>query len=136
MIAFLFRTLVVAAGVWAAASLLEGISYTDKTTLFIVAVVLALLNAVLKPLLILFTLPFVVLTMGLGILVINSLLLAFVGSLVPGFEVSSFGTAFLGALVISLTSFLVNLFVGKRSVQVKRGSRRPLAKQSQDVIDV
>jgi len=136
MIAFLFRTLVVAAGVWAAASLLDGISYTDKTTLFIVAVVLALLNAVLKPLLILFTLPFVVLTMGLGILLINSLLLALVGSLVPGFEVSSFGTAFLGALVISLTSFVVNLFVGKRSVQVKRGSRRPLAKQSQDVIDV
>ena len=141
MLTFFFRVLVVAAGVWVAASLLNGIHYADKQTLFIVALVLALLNAVLKPLLIFFTLPFVVITFGLGILLINSLLLSLVGSLVPGFEVASFGSAFLGALLISLTSFVANVLVGTRKPKIPirsshDGDPSRKLRREQDVIDV
>ena len=141
---FLRDAVILFLGVLVASWLLDGIQYESVPTLLMVAVVLALLNMVVKPLLVLFTLPFVIFTLGLGILLINAVLLYMAGTLVPGYEVLGFGTAFLGALIISVTSVLVNIVLAPKahvrvswSVNGKSNIRRPRKKISdKDVIDV
>ncbi len=129
-------------GVLAATWLLDGIQVQSVTVSLVVALVLVLLNMVVKPVLVLFTLPFVIFTFGLGILLINAVLLYMAGALVPGFEVATFGTAFLGALIISLTSMIVNILLApKGSFKVKvttsRGGTQTRRKiRDKDVIDV
>ena len=124
--------------------MIDSIEAESTPTLILVALVLALLNAIIKPILVLFTLPFVIFTFGLGILLINAVLLFLAGQLVPGFLVPTFGTAFLGALVISLVSLTVNMLLPPRpkiniqwSVQRNGGmhrTRKTISKK--DVIDV
>lgn len=131
-------------GVLASTWLIDAIEAESTPTLLLVALVLALLNAIIKPILVLFTLPFVIFTFGLGLLLINAVLLFLAGQLVPGFLVPTFGTAFLGALVISLVSLIVNMLLPPRpkinvqwSVQRNGGinrSRKTISKK--DVIDV
>ncbi len=104
----LVRWLVLALGVVLSTKIVPGISYDTGTTLFVVVVLLSLFNAVLKPLLLLFTLPFIVLSLGVGIWLINALLFYFVGRLVDGFHVAGFGSALLGALIVSVTNLVLN----------------------------
>jgi putative membrane protein len=136
----------IALGVVFAAAVSSGIHYESAWTLALVAIVLSLLNALLRPLLILFALPFVVLTFGLGILIINALLLYLTGWLVSGFIVEGFWWALWGAFLIALTSILVNTLLGQGArgnvrVHINRPprgphpQRRPLDK-ADDVIDV
>lgn len=84
--------------------LVPGIVIYNFTTALIAAVVIALVNLVIKPILLFLTLPINILTLGLFILVINALLFMFVAYLVPGVEVDGFWSAFLGALVLSILS--------------------------------
>ena len=143
-ITFLRDSFILFLGVLAASWLLDGIQYESVPTLLMVALVLALLNMVVKPILVLFTLPFVIFTMGLGILLINAALLYLAGSLVPGYEVMGFGTAFLGALIISFISIIVNIVLAPKanvrvswSVNGKNQSKRTRRRISdKDVIDV
>jgi putative membrane protein len=114
-ITFLRDAVILFLGVLAASWLLDGIQYESTPTLLIVALVLALMNMVVKPMLVLFTLPFVIFTLGFGILLINAVLLYMAGALVPGYEVLTFGTAFLGALIISVISVLVNIVLAPKS---------------------
>lgn len=114
-ITFLRDAVILFLGVLAASWLLDGIQYESTPTLLIVALVLALMNMVVKPILVLFTLPFVIFTLGFGILLINAVLLYMAGALVPGYEVLTFGTAFLGALIISVISVLVNIVLVPKS---------------------
>ena len=125
-------------GVLAASWLLDGIQYESTPTLLLVALVLALLNAIVKPILVLFTLPFVIFTLGLGILVINAVLLYLAGALVPGFEVATFWTAFFGALIISFISVLVNIVFGpkKANITVSYSGGKTRKVRKDDVIDV
>ncbi|MGJ3241528.1 MAG: phage holin family protein [Opitutales bacterium] len=96
--------LVLALGTAIAAWLIPGIEATGGVgALLGASALLALFNLVLKPLLVLFTLPFVILTFGVGLWVINALLFMLVGQLISGFVVSSFWSALAGALVLSLT---------------------------------
>ena len=129
-----------ALGVLIAATLVPGIAYDTGGTLILVVIVLGLFNAVLKPLLVLFTLPFILLTMGLGILLINAVLFMLAGRLVPGFEVSGFGAALLGAILISFVAFLVNLFLplemSYRATMKGRRPGRPGRRDKDDVIDI
>ena len=104
----LLRWLVLALGVILATRLIPGIRCDDGGTLIAVVLLLSLLNAILKPVLVLFTLPFILLTMGLGMVVINALLFLLAGRLVHGFHVDSFGAAIGGALVISVTNFILS----------------------------
>jgi len=104
----LVRWLVLAVGVILSTKLVPGIRCDDAPTLVAVVLVLSLFNAVLKPLLMLFTLPFILLSLGIGIWIINALLFYAVGRLVDGFHVAGFGSALLGALIVSLTSMLMN----------------------------
>lgn len=87
------------------------------------ALILGVLNAVLRPILLLLSLPLLIASLGLFALVINALLLYFVGWLVPSFHVGSFGAAFWGGVVIGIVSMASNLFLGtgKTVVRVRTG---------------
>lgn len=102
--------------VWIAAYLLDGITYDGWQALAIAALVLGILNAIIKPILTLLSLPLLLLTLGLFLLVINAVILKLTAWLVPGFEVTGFWTAVGGALIISL----INIFTGNN---VKKKSR-------------
>ncbi|MFZ5496024.1 MAG: phage holin family protein [Verrucomicrobiota bacterium] len=104
----LLRWLVLALGVALSATLVPGISYDSGSTLAVVVLLLSLFNVVLKPLLVLFALPFIVLTLGVGIWLINAVLFYIVGRLVDGFHVAGFGSALLGALIVSVTNLVVD----------------------------
>ncbi len=131
----LVRWLVLALGVMLATRIVSGIRCDDAVTLLAVVVLLSFCNAILKPLLVLFTLPFILLTMGLGVLVINALLFLLVGRLVDGFTVASFWSALGGSLVVSLTNGLVSAFRKERGAGAPRSSRGGRGKRD-DVIDI
>ena len=116
--------MLIAVGVLIAAHTSRGISYEDNLALVLVVLVLSFLNLILKPVLILFTFPIVILSLGFGVWVINALLLRMADGLVTGFTVASWGAAFWGALVISLTSLAANLFLGRSGMRIIRASRR------------
>jgi putative membrane protein len=92
----------------------SGVTLDNWMTVFTAAVVLGLLNAFLRPVLIFLTLPVTVLTLGLFTLVINAFLFYLAAQLVSGFHVASFGQAFVAALVFSVVSFLLSIFIGPR----------------------
>jgi putative membrane protein len=89
----------------------SGVSLDNWMTVFVAAVVLGFLNAFLRPVLIFLTLPVTVVTLGLFTLVINAFLFYLAAHLVRGFHVASFGRAFIAALVFSIVSFLLSLFL-------------------------
>ena len=132
MISLLVRWFILAVGVTLATKLVPGISCSDGTTLFVVVVILSLFNAVLKPVLMLFTLPFIIMTLGLGIILINALLFYWTGKLVDGFYVASFGSAFWGGVIVSITNLIGNaMFRKPKTPPVPKAP----AKQD-DVIDI
>jgi len=88
-----------------------GITVSGFYSALIIALVLGLVNALIRPIIILLTLPVNVLTLGLFTLVINALLFWFVSTIVKGFEVDGFGPAFWGALVLSIVSWLTSSFI-------------------------
>ncbi|MBI2516835.1 MAG: phage holin family protein [Opitutae bacterium] len=131
----LVRWLVLALGVGLSAKLVPGISYDDGFTLVVVAILLSLCNTVLKPLMVLFTLPFIVLSLGIGVWIINALLFYFVGKLVDGFHVAGFGSALWGALIVSVTNMLLTrLLTPPRPPGPPPGT--PRAPKPDDVIDI
>jgi putative membrane protein len=106
---FLIRWLVMLVAIFIAANLsFLGIRYDTAGALIATALVLSLINTFVKPVLMLITLPFILLTFGLLVLMINAAMFSLAGSLVDGFHVDSFGSALGGAIVVSLVSFLLN----------------------------
>ncbi len=108
-----------------AASVIPGIRIQSMGMGIAAAGILGVVNAVIRPVVLLFTLPINLLTLGLFTLVINAAMLKLVSDVVPGFVVESFGAAFLGALLISLISWVLNIFVGGdgRVVFIKRSRK-------------
>ncbi len=104
--------ILLALGVLIAAGTASGIQYEDTGSLVVAVLLLSLLNVFLKPLLLLFSLPFIILTFGIGIWLINAVLFLLVGAWVPGFTVVGFWNALWGAFVVSLTGALANLLFG------------------------
>lgn len=114
----LVRLLINAAALWAATNIVPGISFDGEwPLLFAVALLFGVLNVSVRPLLKLLTLPFLILTLGLFIFVVNAFMLLLTGWISDafglGFHVGGFGPAFLGALVVTVVSFLLSVFVGK-----------------------
>jgi putative membrane protein len=115
------------------AALLTGISYDSPKDLLWAALVLIIANTILKPLLILFTLPLVLLSLGLFLFVINALILYIVPHFVTGFHVPGFWSAFFGAIIISI---ITGLFTGyEKRVNVRRIDTQPRS-NSGKVIDI
>src|SRR5450755_2883589 len=92
---FLLHWVVTSLSLWAASNVFDGIRFADTSALIISALLLGFANAIVRPLLIILTLPLTLVTLGLFLLVLNALMLLLVSWLVHGFTISGFGTAFL-----------------------------------------
>jgi putative membrane protein len=113
---FLIRLLITAAALWVAVRLVDGIDYTGPLLhLLGVAFVFGVVNAFVRPVLVMLTCPLIALTLGLFVLVLNALMLVLTSALATalglGFHVDGFIPAFIGGLVIGITSAVLNLFV-------------------------
>jgi putative membrane protein len=111
MLGLIVRWLLSALALFLTARLVPGIHVTDATSLFIAVLVLGLLNAILRPIVNMFTGCLQILTLGLLTLIINAAFFGLAASLVPGFEVRGFWAAFWGAIVMSILSFIFSMFV-------------------------
>jgi putative membrane protein len=100
-----------AAALWVAAQLVPGLVITGLSPLLLAALVLGLINAIVRPVLLVLTLPLTLVTLGLFLFILNAFCLWLTSRLVPGFEVHSFLAALLGSLVISLVSWIVTAFI-------------------------
>lgn len=121
---FFQRWLINTLAVLVATYIVPGIHYRDWIDLLVATLVLGILNAILRPLLLLLSLPLLIFTLGLFTLVINALLFLLVGWLLePKFYVDGFWSAFFGALVISIISLILNSLTGtgESRVEVRRG---------------
>lgn len=128
IVGLLVRWAILAIGVAVSAAIVPGIGYETVPTLLVVVILLSFFNAFLKPLFVFFTFPFILLTLGIGVWLINAFLLLMAARVIDGFEVAGFGTALLGSLVVSLTNVVLSrLLVGREQRQ------RP---QDEGVIDI
>jgi len=121
MRAFFIRWMVTTIAVWFAAAM--GLLHFDSDRCLLgAALVLGIVNAIVRPIVLFLSLPLIILTLGLGILIVNALLLMAVSGLFPCFHVDSFGHAFFGAIIISLVSWALSAFIrsdnGRMSVRV------------------
>jgi putative membrane protein len=108
---FVIRLIVNAAALWVAAQLVPGFDITGLTPLILAALVLGLINAVVRPVLVILTLPLTLVTLGLFLFVLNAFCIWLTSRLVPGFQVQTFAAALLGSLVVSIVSWILTTFV-------------------------
>lgn len=126
MIGFLLRWSINLLAMVIAATVIQDIKIQSIETGVVAAGIFGVVNAVIRPVVLLLTLPVNLMTLGLFTLVINAAMLMLVSEVAPGFAVESFGAAFFGALLISLISWLVNIFVGGNGsfVFIKNAEKR------------
>jgi len=105
------RWILNAVALWAVDQFVAGISIADFPTLLWTAALLGLVNALIRPILLIVTLPFNILTLGLFTFVINAIMLLLVAALVPGFHVAGFVTALLGAVLLAIVGSLLSWLV-------------------------
>jgi putative membrane protein len=130
MMGFLIRLLANALAILAAAYILPGIEVSGGLSLLAAALVLALINAFIRPILLFLTLPFTLVTLGLFIFLLNAFCLWLTSQLVKGFEVHGFWPAVLGALLISVVSWAVTALLSDR------GHVAVITRRGGDVIDI
>jgi putative membrane protein len=111
---FLARTAITAFALWAATRLVSGIHAPDLLPLLLAAVVFGLVNALVRPVAVLLSLPLTLLTFGLFLLVVNAAMLGLTALLVPGMRLDGFWPALFGAIVVSVVSWIVNRTIGPR----------------------
>lgn len=129
---FLYSWLINTFAVLVTAQLVHGIRYDSITALLVATLVLGVLNAFLRPALMLLSLPFLIVTLGLFTMVINALLLYWVGNLVWGFHVDSFWAAFWGALLIGIISLFLHALTNRHQFQVVVRRGQPLKRRDDD----
>jgi putative membrane protein len=122
---FLVRMTITAVGLWVASELVDGFSVRDSSTLVLAAIVLGIVNAVVRPIAVVLTFPFTLVTLGLFLWVINAAMIGLAAWFLDGFQVADFPSALLGAIIVSLTGWIGNAFIGERGryemVMSKRG---------------
>jgi len=111
-VGFLLRMLITAAGLWLASRIVPGIVITGTGTLLGAALLLGLVNAFVRPLAVVLTLPITVVTLGFFLWVVNAAMLGLVASLLDGFRIAGLGSAMLGSLVVGATGWLASWYVG------------------------
>ncbi len=109
---FVFRLVITGLGLWAAETIVPGVRIDGWGNLVVAALLLGIVNAVIRPIILILTLPLTVLTLGLFILVVNGISVALVAWLMPGFSLSGLGAAILASIVVGLTSWVASAFVG------------------------
>lgn len=111
---FVIRALVAAIGLWVADAIVGGISFDSGAWMLIAAAVLGMVNAFVRPVAVLLTLPLTIVTLGFFLLVVNGLMLGLAALLVPGFHVAGFWAAVFGALIVSIVSWMASFLIGGR----------------------
>lgn len=111
---FWVRFLITACGLLLAAWQLDGMHFGGPVSLLFAALVLGLVNATVRPVMLLLTLPITVITLGLFLLVLNGAMLGLAALLVPGFVIDGFWTALFGAIIVSLTGMVASWFIGPK----------------------
>lgn len=114
MTGFILRLLIVALGLWLASELVPGIEVKGVGTLLGAALLLGIVNAVVRPVLIILTLPATLFSLGLFLLVINAAMLGLVAWMFDNFTIAGFWSALFGAIVVSVTGWLASYFIGPR----------------------
>lgn len=114
MTGFILRGLIAALGLWLATEWVDDISVDAPLTLIIAGLLLGLVNAIVRPIAMLLTLPFLIVTLGLFLFVVNAAMLGLVAALLDGFDIAGFWPAFWGAIVISVTSWIGSWFIGSK----------------------
>lgn len=114
MLGFLVRTLISAFGLWLASVLVPSLYFSSPATLLLAAFLLGLVNAVVRPLFVILTLPITILTLGLFLLVINAAMLGLVAKLLPDFVIGGFWPALFGSIIVSLTGWAASWTIGSR----------------------
>jgi putative membrane protein len=112
MLGFLLRLAISAFGLWVAAAIVPGMAFDGKGSLILAAFLLGFVNAFVRPLLVILTLPLTILTLGLFLLVVNGLMLMLVAWMLPGFALAGFWTAVLGAIVSALAAWFASSLIG------------------------
>jgi putative membrane protein len=112
MFQFLVTWLATAISLLVTAYLVPGLQIDSFTAAAIGAIVLGIVNSLVKPILVIFTLPLTILTLGLFLLVVNAIAFGLVGYLTPGFHVNGFFPAVIGSIVLSLVSWFINSLMG------------------------
>jgi putative membrane protein len=115
MAGFILRGVIAALGLWAATRIFEGGIVIDSAlTLIIAGLLLGVVNAIVRPIAVVLSLPALLVTVGLFLLVINAAMLGLVALVLPGFKIHGFWTAVGGAIVVSVVSWVASWFIGPR----------------------
>jgi putative membrane protein len=112
MTGFVLRVAIVALGLWLATQILPGLNFQSAWTLLAAALLLGVVNAIVRPVAVILTLPLTLLTLGLFLLVINAAMLGLVALLLSGFQISGFWTAIGASLIVSLTGWIASGLIG------------------------
>jgi putative membrane protein len=112
MVGFLLRAAITALGLWVASEIFSGLHFESPAKLVVAAVLLGIVNAFVRPLAFILTLPLTVLSLGFFLLVLNAAMVGLVAWIVPGFEISGFWTAVGAALIVSLVSWAASSAIG------------------------
>ena len=112
MAGFFVRTLITAVGLWLANAIVPGIDIEMPGTLILAALLMGVVNALVRPIAILLTFPVTVVTLGLFLLVINAAMFGLVAAMLDGFHVSGFVSALFGWLIVSMTAIVASWFIG------------------------
>ena len=124
MTGFILRAVISALGLWIATRWVPGIRIDSAGTLVLAGVLLGVVNAVVRPIAIVLTLPITILSLGFFLLIVNTAMLALVALMLPGFHIyGGFGSAFQAALIVWITGWLGSWLIGPRGkidVQVRR----------------
>ena len=112
MVGFLLRAAITALGLWVASELLSGLSFDSTAKLILAAILLGVVNAFVRPLAFILTLPITIVTLGLFLLVLNAGMVALVAWVVPGFTIAGFWTAVGTAVIVSVVSWAATGLIG------------------------
>jgi putative membrane protein len=110
---FILRVLVAALGLWLATEWVPGITVSTATTLIFAALLLGVVNAIVRPIVVILTLPFTLVTLGFFLLVVNAAMLGLVATFLPGFSIAGFWPAFWAAIVVSIVSWIGSVLFKK-----------------------
>ena len=110
----ILRTLITMLGLWIADQLLDGVTIRGSGTFLLAALLLGFVNALIRPIAVILTLPLTILSLGLFVFVINALLFSLVAAMLGNFFVAGFGSALLGSIVVSLTSLVASWYIGPK----------------------
>lgn len=114
MTGFVTRLLITAFGLWMADVLLSGIHFDGIVSLWLAAALLGLVNAFVRPVVVFLTFPLTLFSLGLFLFVVNGAMVLFVGWVMPAFHIEGLGWAILASIVVGLTGWAANAFVGNR----------------------